>query len=290
VAVVDVYLYAGFAAGWLLGRWRPIRSPWIGRATIASVVVLLALLGASFRGISPGTLVEVLPGAVGFAVVVLGATAAIYLGLRHAGSPDEPQEKGDANAAPERFPISGVLLVALVLGYAGGRLVAVPTTILIPVVLTALLALVGYGIELRLASIRRAWVPIGSAVLGALVGGAAVAMVAHLPEGAAFATALGFGWYSLTGPLVAARLGATLGLYAFLANFVREGLTMLLAPFLGARLRGEGLAALGGATAMDTTLYFVVRYGDRRAGALAVASGLTLTVAASLVVPLVLAL
>jgi uncharacterized membrane protein YbjE (DUF340 family) len=40
---------------------------------------------------------------------------------------------------------------------------------------------------------------------------------------------------------------------------------------------------------MDTTLYFVTRYGDRDAGSLALASGLILTVAASLIVPLVLA-
>jgi uncharacterized membrane protein YbjE (DUF340 family) len=40
---------------------------------------------------------------------------------------------------------------------------------------------------------------------------------------------------------------------------------------------------------MDTTLYFVTRYGDRNAGGLALASGLILTVAASLVLPFVLA-
>jgi uncharacterized membrane protein YbjE (DUF340 family) len=41
---------------------------------------------------------------------------------------------------------------------------------------------------------------------------------------------------------------------------------------------------------MDTTLYFVLRYGDRKAGALAVASGLTLTIAAGLLIPLLLAI
>jgi uncharacterized membrane protein YbjE (DUF340 family) len=58
---------------------------------------------------------------------------------------------------------------------------------------------------------------------------------------------------------------------------------------VGLPLGGEGLSALGGATAMDTTLYFVTRYGDRNAGSLALASGLILTVAASLVLPFVLA-
>src|SRR5208282_2778243 len=106
----------------------------------------------------------------------------------------------------------------------------------------------------------------------------------------AFATTFAFGWYTLAGPLVGARAGAALGLLAFLTNFLREDLTMLLSPVIGPRMRGEGLAALGGATSMDTTLYFVTRYGDRDAGSLALASGLILTVVASLVVPAVLAL
>ncbi|HLY77012.1 MAG TPA: hypothetical protein VKT21_03935 [Thermoplasmata archaeon] len=40
---------------------------------------------------------------------------------------------------------------------------------------------------------------------------------------------------------------------------------------------------------MDTTLYFVTAYGDAEAGSMALASGLALTVIASLAVPLVLA-
>ena len=288
--VVDLYLYAGFAAGWLLGRWRPSRSPWVARATIASVVVLLALLGASFHAIATSELVAVLPAALLFAGAILGATAAVYLAARRLARPG-PGPSVDHDAPPrERFPTSALLLAALLVGYGVGRAVVAPTQVLIPAALTVLLGLVGYGIELRWSSIRRAWLPLSSAVAGVAIAALAAAIVARNVADATFATALGFGWYSLTGPLVAARLGATLGLFAFLTNFVREGMTMLLAPYLGPRLRGEGLAALGGATAMDTTLYFVVRYGDRRAGALSVASGLTLTVAASLVVPLVLAL
>ncbi len=65
---------------------------------------------------------------------------------------------------------------------------------------------------------------------------------------------------------------------------------MLLAPVIGRRLRGEGLTAMGGATSMDTTLYFVVRFGDAEAASIALTSGLILTVLASLLVPLLLAL
>ena len=290
MAFVDLYLYAGFVLGWLLGRRWPSRRPWVTRATLGSVVALLVLLGASFRAIAPAELADALPDAVLFAVVLLVATASVYLAIRGLErSTDRLPEPTPVNPR-ERVPTSGLLLAALLCGYGVGRVEVVPTGFLIPVALTVLLGLVGYGIDLRLASVARAWIPIASSVGGAAVGALAFGLLSRFSLQATFATALGFGWYSLTGPLVAARFGATLGLFAFLANFVREGLTMLLSPYVGSRLRGEGLAALGGATSMDTTLYFVVRYGDRRSGALSVASGLTLTIAASLVVPLVLAL
>jgi len=289
VAVVDLYLYAGFVGGWLFGRWRPPRGAWAARATFGSVVALLALLGASFREVAPSALAGVLPLAILFAAAVLVATGGLYLLLRRV-APVSQRLREASDAPKDRWPTSLLLLLALVAGYGVGRLVVVPTATLIPVALLVLLALVGYGVELSLPSVRRAWLPITSAVAGAALVATLGILLARIPADASFATALGFGWYSLVGPLVAARLGATLGLFAFLANFVREGLTMLLAPYLGPRLGGEGLAALGGATSMDTTLYFVVRYGDRRAATLSVASGLTLTVAASLVVPLVLAL
>jgi uncharacterized membrane protein YbjE (DUF340 family) len=183
-----------------------------------------------------------------------------------------------------------VLLLALLVGALAGRVVSVPSAELIPWALYALLALVAFGLDLHWAPLKRAWVPLLAAVLGALVAATVFVLLTPLGRPSVLATALAFGWYSLAAPLVAARAGATLGLFAFLANFLRESLTILLAPRLGPSLRGEGLASLGGATAMDTTLYFVVRYGDPDAGSLALVSGLVLTAAASLVVPLVLSL
>ena len=187
--VVDLYLYAGFAAGWLVGRWRPSRSPWVARSTIASVVALLALLGASFRSIAARQLADVLPGAVVFAAAILAATAGVYLVLRRA-APVGRDALAEAAVAPrDRFPTSGLLLVALLLGYAAGRTVVVPTSLLIPAALVVLLGLVGYGIELSLASVRRAWLPIASALGGAVLVALAAELVARLPGEAAFATA-----------------------------------------------------------------------------------------------------
>ncbi|HTT16100.1 MAG TPA: lysine exporter LysO family protein [Thermoplasmata archaeon] len=286
--VDDLALYGAFAGGWLVGRVVRPRGPWLPNATLATVVVLVTLLGASFRGTSWGELGSVLPDAALLVASVLAATVGCFAVLRRAL--EQAPERAPAVRAPApRFPSSALILVALVGGYGLGRSVALPTTELITASLVVLLALIGLGIELAWTSVRRAWLPIASSFAGALLGASVTSLAVRLSWSASLATSLGFGWYSLAGPLVAARLGAAMGLLAFLVNFVREAFTMILAPSLGRRLRGEGLAALGGATAMDTTLYFVVRHGDRDAGPLALASGLTLTIAASLLVPLVLA-
>jgi uncharacterized membrane protein YbjE (DUF340 family) len=290
VNVSELFLYAGFVVGWLAGRRWPARGPWVGRATLIAVIVLVALLGASFRSIDGRQLLEVLPAAVVVAMAIVVATAGVFLALRRRLAAPAGSVRTANPIAPDRLPTSALLLAALFAGYGVGRTFVLPTGLLLTVALALLLGLVGYSIDLDPASVRRAWVPILSAAASAVAVASALVVLDPGLAPSAFPTALGFGWYSLAGPLVAARLGAVLGLFAFLVNFLREALTMVLAPYLGPHLKGEGLAAVGGATSMDTTLYFVVRYGDSRSGALSVASGLTLTVAASLLVPLALAL
>jgi len=284
----DPWLYVAFAAGFALGRLVPARSPWVGRATILTVIVLVGLLGASLDAVAWTALVATVPVAIAFALGILGLTAVFYVALGRLRPETAPAAERPAGAP--RGPLSWLLLGALLIGLAVGRVVPVPAGPAIPWVLYVLLALVGFDVLLELASLRGVWRPLTAAVGAAVVGAVLFALVSRVALGAALATALAFGFYSLAGPLVAARLGAVLGLLAFLTNFLREDLTMLLAPYVGPRLRGGGLAALGGATSMDTTLYFVTHYGDVDAASLALANGLILTVVASLILPAVLAL
>lgn len=278
----DPFLYVAFVAGYLLGwRW-PSSSPWIPRATVATIVVLVFLLGASLTAVASGMLAPSVGLAIGFAALILACTLAVYAVLPHRKVLEPPR------APPQtlqRIPLSAVLLGALFAGYGAAHVLPISAGAAIPYALYLLLALVGLSIRLRWETLRRVWVPVVAALAGALIAGAIYALATGTTIAASLAMASGFGWYTLDGPLVSARLGATLGLVAFLTNFLRENLTMILAPLLGRRAKGEGLVAMGGATAMDTTLYFVVRYGEPGAGSLALGSGLILTVAASLLVP-----
>lgn len=281
---IDPFLYIAFAGGFVAGRLTSWRSVWIERATLATIVGLVFVLGASLSGLTGWESLLTVPLAFAYALAILGLTSLVVLLL--------PRPSRTIASVPLRPPPRvhlGLLLAGVVVvGYLTGRWVPLPTGPLLSGFLYALLALVAFDLRLSRAALRSVGIPLAAACVGAVGAGLIAGWLTPLGPRAALATSLGFGWYTLAGPLVTARLGATLGLFAFLTNFLRENLTMVLAPVLGRRLRGEGLAALGGATAMDTTLYFVVRYGDPDAGSLALASGLVLTIAASLILPLLL--
>jgi len=283
----DPFLYVAFLIGLIAGRLIHRRTPWVPRALVLTVIVLVGLLGASLDAVALGSLALMVPVAIGFALLVLGLTAVLVLVLARL-RPSEP-EPAPEETPRERFPLSIVLVGAVVVGFGIGRIVSLPTSSVIEWVLYVLLALVAFDLPLHWSGVRRVWVPLTAAVAGALVAAVLFSLVSGVALPVSMGTTLAFGWYTLDGPLVLARAGALLGLLAFLTNFLRENLTMVLAPVVGRRMRGAGLTALGGATSMDTTLYFVTRYGDRNAGSLALASGLVLTVAASLIVPFVLA-
>jgi len=163
-----------------------------------------------------------------------------------------------------------------------------PTPSLLDYALYVMLALVAFDLNWSRAGLRRLWVPLAAAAAGASIGAGSLALLGLLPARIAFATGFGFGWYTLTGALVAANAGAAFGFLAFLTNFLRENLTMVTSPWAGPVVGGEGMTAVAGATSMDTTLYFITHFADPEAGSLALASGLVLTITASIAVPLVL--
>jgi uncharacterized membrane protein YbjE (DUF340 family) len=282
----DPFLYVALAAGFLAGRVVRWRSPWLDRLTLATVATLLALLGASLGSLTVLQVEAAVPVAVGFAALLLGGTAAFaaVLGRKRTYAQEEKLPPAPC------VPAVAYLAAALVAGYLILGRLPVDWGGPIEGVLYALLFLVGFDLRLSRAGLRTVATPLAAAVLAASGAAVAVAVLVPMPLPVAAATAFGFGWYSLAGPLVAAKVGPTLGLVAFLTNFLREVGTMLSAPWVGARLGGDGIAAMGGATSMDTTLYFAGRYGGREASTTALATGLALTLAAGLLLPALLGL
>jgi len=281
----DPLLYAALAIGVVVGHFARPKGPWVGRAQLATVVVLVGLLGATLSSVPWPTLLGAIPLALSFVLVMLGITAAVYLGI--ARNP-KPHPAPVSSPPPDRtIPVSPLLIASLVAGLWLGTVVRIPAAGLLEYVLYLLLGLIGLDLVVRWSSLSRVWEPLTAATAGAIAAAVLFVTLRLVPLRPALASAFGFGFYSLTGPIVTERAGAVLGLFAFLVNFLREDLTMILSPLVGRRLGGGGLAAFGGATSMDTTLMFVTRYGEPEAGSLSIANGLILTVAAAILVPAV---
>ena len=129
---------------------------------------------------------------------------------------------------------------------------------------------------------------VGSAMIGDVVVGALVAYLLGLPMTLTIAASLGSGWYSFTGPFLS-LLSPVMGVIGFVANQLREDLTLALFPLLY-RVIGEGSVVMGGATTMDTTLGVITRYGGAEVGLEGLVQGVVLTLLIPVLLPLVVRL
>lgn len=157
--------------------------------------------------------------------------------------------------------------------------------------------LVGVGIDL--GSQRQTWlrlralgwkillvpalVAVGS-LTGAIVGG----VILDLPFNEASAIGAGFGWYSLSGVLIAKIYSVETGALAFLTNVSRELLAFVLIPVLAAKLGNLVAISPGGATTMDTTLPLISKATDADTTVIAVVNGTVLSSLVPFLVPVLI--
>lgn len=126
-------------------------------------------------------------------------------------------------------------------------------------------------------------------VIGSLFGALIASVILGVPLKWGLAVGAGCGWYSLTGPLIA-QYSVVYGTVGFLANLLREILTIILYPVLARRISPEKAVVLGGATTMDTTLPIIASFGGREVALVAFVHGFILTAIVPFLVPLVLSL
>jgi uncharacterized membrane protein YbjE (DUF340 family) len=132
--------------------------------------------------------------------------------------------------------------------------------------------------KIRLRGLKILIVPLTIA-LGTILGGVVSALILGINVVATTAVSAGYGWYTLTGPLVGQIFGAKWGALGFAANFLRELLT-IIAVSLMVKVDKYAPTASGGATAMDTTLPIIVRYCGSDTLITAFSSGFVLTMIA----------
>lgn len=157
--------------------------------------------------------------------------------------------------------------------------------------------LVGVGIDL--GSQRQTWarlralgwkvflVPVLVAA-GSLAGAVAGGLILGMPVNESSAIGAGFGWYSLSGVLLAKIYNVETGALAFLTNVSRELIAFVLIPVLAARAGKLVAVSPGGATTMDTTLPLIARTTDADTTVIAVVNGTILSALVPFLVPLLI--
>lgn len=166
---------------------------------------------------------------------------------------------------------------------------------------TAALCLMLLGVGIDIGSRRETWGKLwrmGIKVLlvpalvaagslgGALAGGAILGM----PMNESAAIGAGFGWYSLSGVLLAKIYSVETGALAFLTNVSRELITFVVTPILAAKAGRMAAVAPGGATTMDTTLPLIARVTDPETALVALVNGTVLSSLVPVLVPLFISL
>lgn len=130
-------------------------------------------------------------------------------------------------------------------------------------------------------------VPVGT-IIGTIVGGFISSFFIPLSAKYCMAISAGFGWYSLSAVIITNLTSADMGSIAFLANVIREILSILLIPIIAKKVGAYVSIAPGGATTMDTTLPIIERYAGEKAAVVGFVHGFILSALVPFIVPLFL--
>jgi uncharacterized membrane protein YbjE (DUF340 family) len=132
--------------------------------------------------------------------------------------------------------------------------------------------------KLRSTGLRVLIVPFLVA-LGSILGGLVGGLIFRLNIFSSMAVTAGYGWYTLTGPLLVQISGSEWGALGFATNFLRELLTIVTISLM-VKVDKYAPVASGGATTMDTTLPVIVRYCGSDVLITAFSSGFILSIIA----------
>lgn len=192
-----------------------------------------------------------------------------------------------------------LILLSLVVGIVAGYTGVIPAWVQanFDFLINCALCLLMWGIGLEIGGNRQILRQVGSlgyriiflplAVAGGSIAGTLfVGSLLGMSPGDSAAIGAGFGWYSLSGVLLAKLHSVELGALAFLTNVSRETLSIILIPAV-ARYAGRYAAvAPGGATTMDVTLPLIVKFVGTDMALVAFFHGLVLSALVPVLVPL----
>lgn len=305
-----LWILPALCSGFVIGLLRPPRARELQALSVCVTTLVLGLvfsMGVSLG--ADGGLVRELPtlglsGLLFAAATVVGSVVPVAL-IERLGVVTVPAAPVDPSGGSDSVQAGSVVAVPLVilgvlatgLGTGNSLLLADSQGGQVGVVTSVIIGALLFVIGVQLGGDRRAMramrdngarfllVPL-AIVAGTAAGAVASGLCLGIESGASLAVGFGFGWYSLSGVMIAKAMGAQMGALALIANVARELITILTLPFV-VRFAGR-LAAVapGGATSMDVTLPFISRYAGRETGLMAFTSGVVLSALVPVLVPI----
>ncbi|KUK13623.1 MAG: lysine exporter LysO family protein [Synergistetes bacterium] len=132
---------------------------------------------------------------------------------------------------------------------------------------------------------RETFMIASAGLLGSLLGGAIASLLSNTPLSTSLASAAGSGYYSITTLMLKEVGGAEQALIGFISNLIRELLVIVGMPLIVKIFGRAGAVAAAGATAMDTSLPFVIKSAGKEIGILSFASGVVISILVPFLVP-----
>ena len=308
--------YIAFVAvGALIGSRKAVRSRelvWLGKVQFLALLVMIAALGVKLGANDEVVAALGQIGLMALAVTVLALVGSVLLvtllrrfvlKLDHYGRPVGSSEQEDSASGGGKADNGSTkwIVLAVVAGMALGYFL-VPDSLMdlcgtvIDWGLYLLLLMVGLDMgrqgtivsDIRAAGFKTVLVPIAVAV--GTLGFAALGSL-FLPLGVkdSMASTAGFSWYSLA-PTLLQSYSLTISAVAFLSNVMREIFAIVLIPLVAKRVGYVECAALAGAAAMDSLLPVVVGATHERITIYSFVSGVMLSMAVPILIPMLIAL
>ncbi len=192
-----------------------------------------------------------------------------------------------------------LIISALIIGIVLGYFSLIPSFLLsnIDFIITALLMMLLFVVgfesgsnkkiikDMKKYGIKILLIPL-AVMIGSIAFSAAAVLFFNLNLFESFAIGAGVGYYSLSSIIITQLLNSELGVIAFLANIIRETLTITMAPLLVRFFGMLSPVASAGATSMDTSLGVIREYTNAETAFIAVLSGIILTIAVPILVTL----
>ncbi|NLI43427.1 MAG: lysine exporter LysO family protein [Synergistaceae bacterium] len=194
-----------------------------------------------------------------------------------------------------------VIISCLLIGIFLGYFLGMPLNGLTDYVITFCLLILLFSVGIDLGSNKESFrdiknnglklfiVPIGT-ILGTAIGCIGTSLILKMPLKESLAVGAGFGWYSLSGVLIAQMYSVELGMVAFLSNVIREIIALISIPFISKRVGALEAIGIAGATAMDTLLPVIVKSNTPDVVIYSFVSGVFLTLLVPILVPVILSL